>query len=76
MCVFCFCFVYFNLTLFYFIFNMEASMILQKMSLIFSFSASVILLNVAQLVWHGFINPRCFLHRLHNLLGCLMTSSF
>lgn len=51
-------------------------MILQKMSLIFSFSASVILLNVAQLVWHGFINPRCFLHRLHNLLGCLMTSSF
>jgi len=51
-------------------------MILQKMSLISSFSTSVILLNVARLVWQGFISPRCFLHRLHNLLGCLMTPSF
>lgn len=72
MCFFIFIYFY----LFIYLFNVKASMILQKMSLISSFSTSVILLNVARLVWQGFISPRCFLHRLHNLLGCLMTPSF
>lgn len=44
-------------------------MVLLKIRLISSFSASVILSNVIGLVCQDFINPQCFLHKVSQLSG-------